>query len=203
MKKLQFLQVVLVVTWCTLLYNTSEAIRNEGHLIQFVRYRVIPPFQKWAQQFPSTQFAVMMLMDTNSQWKEFEFSPPLNIPGVNKERAFPDNEQMVNYFAALPKKNEHAESRLMKAYDDLLKGYKEKKGGADPKAIVLYTWYEPCTNYNPKHTNCSSLLREFFYHIGKLVLQGTEVIVAYTEDYYKLQARAEVIEFIRVPVYSH
>ena len=76
MAKLQILQVVLV-TWCMLLFNTSEAIKNEQELVNFIKSSVIPKLRGWTLKYGSNadQFAVMMMMDSDSDWDSFVFTP--------------------------------------------------------------------------------------------------------------------------------
>ena len=183
MAKLQIIQAVLAVTWCIMLCNTSEAaIKNKNNFIQFMERNVIPPFQRWTQGFGpnSHQFAVMLLMDSNSNWNTFNFVPSIDQKKDINCRELPC--QMVNYFAALPKNGQHSEQRIINKFHELLMAYKHNKKGHNPKAVVLYTWYLPCCSrlsQKYKYKTCTTLLSDFEkQHLAKA---GVKFIVAYTK----------------------
>ena len=175
-------------------------MKNEADFRNFMQDKVVGPFKKWAEQFRSKQFAVMLLMDSDSNWNQFQYDPPLNNPSVNKEREWPADGKIVNYYAALPKNHKHSEARILDNFEILLKNYINKKH-AKPKAIVLYTWYKPCSHYHPKHTNCMTLLTQFAEALPKMGLDGVKMIVAYTEEYKNLRAREEALkeEVVKIP----
>ena len=190
MAKLQILQAVLV-TWCMLLLNTSEAIKKEQEqkLVNFIKSRVIPKFHGWTHKYSANanQFAVMMMMDSDSDWDSFEFKPDI-VQEMNKLKIQPDDKsKMKNYFAAMPfKKGKppimHSEHRILNTFNDLLNAYKIHSN-KNPEAVVLYTYNLPCYERVTKKTHaCTDLLKEFHDKQKDAALDGVDFIVAYTKD---------------------
>ena len=183
MAKLQILQVVLV-TWCMLLFNTSEAIQNEQELVNFIKSSVIPKFHGWTHTYSSNadQFAVMMMMDSDSDWDSFVFTPDV-VQLKNVLRIQPDDMSKIkNYFAAMPKSWKHSEQRILDTFNDLLNAYKGSHSNKNPKAVVLYTYNLPCyEKNNPKYPSCTGLLVEFHNKQQNAALNGVDFVVAYTD----------------------
>ena len=189
MTKLQFLQAVLVV-WCVVIYSTSEAVvQHEEQFKQFIKTKVIGKFKTWANVgFQSTQFAVMLLMDTDMNWNSFKYLPeqPQAIDSSKKEQ--PREGDRVNYYVALPNDGEHSEERLLNNFEDLLNAYKSKNNEQNPVTVVLYTWYCPCCtrkyNYGSgwvcNDLSCTNKLVDFYKE--KLEDQGIHLIVAYSKE---------------------
>ena len=140
MAKLQILQVVLV-TWCMLLLNTSEAIKNEQELVNFIKSSVIPKLRGWTLKYGSNadQFAVMMMMDSDSDWDSFVFTPDV-VQEKNNLKIQPDDKSKIkNYFAAMPRDGYHSEQRILYQFNKILNAYKGSHNNKNSKAVVLYT----------------------------------------------------------------
>ena len=184
MAKLQILQVVLV-TWCMLLFNTSEAIKNEQELVNFIKSSVIPKLRGWTLKYGSNadQFAVMMMMDSDSDWDSFVFTPDV-VQEKNTLKIQPDDRSEIkNYFAAMPRDGKHSEQRILNIFNDLLNAYKDSHDNKNPKAVVLYTYYLPCYERDStKYHACTDLLEEFHDKQKDAALNGVDFVVAYTKD---------------------
>lgn len=199
MAKLQFLQAVLVV-WCVVIvYNTSEAVvQNEEQFKKFIENKVISKFQPWAEYNNNSQFAVELLMDTDSDWNSFEYLP-VDPTQYTTSRSQPGPNDLTNYYAALRSKRggHHSEKRLINNFQALLKAYKDhiKNHGGIPRTftVVLYTWYLPCSRRIEGRTDCTILLTRFAENIRNLFkkmfgkkklaqMERVHVIVAYTKE---------------------
>ena len=231
MTKLQILQVILV-TWCILIYTTpADAIENEDQFVQMMETKVINPFRLWIKSYRETynQFGVLLMMDSNTDWKSFCPSPTIceekNCEyydvyskkykrynnDMRKERVQPyQRGSMLNYIAALPlrnknknNKNEHSEDRVLQEFSLLLHQYKGRNSNNNPKAVVLYTYYLPCRD-------CTDIITEFYTknaRLFKVSQPKIDFIVAYSDDTYpKLEVdytiqkfKEKKIELVKVP----
>ena len=184
MAKLHVLQIVLV-TWCMLLFSTSEAIKNEQELVNFIKSSVIPKLRGWTLKYGSNadQFAVMMMMDSDTDWDSFVFTPAI-VQEKNDLKTQPDDRSKINnYFAAMPRDKKHSEQRVLNTFDDLLNKYKASHSNNGPQAVVLYTYYLPCYERDStKYHACTDLLTEFHDKQKTANLNGVDFVVAYTKD---------------------
>ena len=179
MAKLQFLQAVFVV-WCVVIYNTSEAVKNEVEFKNFIRNKVISKLKPWAEKNEYDQFAVELLMDTDSNWNSFKYLPV--DPTKNTNSKSQPQGSLVNYYATLPDRGRHSEQRLLNNLPALFTAYKKNHGGT-LKAVVLYTWYLPCSQRDSKkYSSCTNEISDFFTNkkIAKM-MQGVHLVVAYTK----------------------
>ena len=185
MAKLFLIQTLfLTILWFVFV---SGEIKNEKDFKFFIIKDVIPTFHKWARKVnEGNQFAVLMLMNTDQNWKNFRFLPS-KPSSTDKSMVQPAAElkDIDNYVAVLPGTigNEymHSEQRI---YEKYLTNMYEKyiqKYHTPPKAMVLYSWIVPCIEQSCA-TEGKGCTDHTIKSLQKYVTEKTQVIVAYTTN---------------------
>ena len=110
MAKIALLLLLQAVTFMWCINACSATIENEDAFVTFIQNKVIKKFQPWVKHIKGQnfeQFAVMLLMDTDSDWSSFRY-----LPGKPKKKAdsdvqppediIKDKETEINYVATVP-----------------------------------------------------------------------------------------------------
>ena len=139
MAKIALLLLLQAVTFMWCINACSATIKNEEAFVTFIQNKVIKKFRPWVKYSKGQnfeQFAVMLLMDTDSDWNSFKYLPENPVRKTHDDVQPPERtilsnlrkkqkKKDINYVATVP-----AEKSVKREYikeDSLSEDQKKKK----------------------------------------------------------------------------